>query len=139
MNALTRITEHRFTFAQAFWIGAGCIVATLIVGFAFAGWTTASNAGQQVAEAEQRGRQQLAAAVCEGRLLSAPDAGARLQKLASMPWYERGELIVEGGFATMPDAEASEAVAAQCATRLEKRIEEAKANSAVETPVRAVN
>jgi Flp pilus assembly protein TadB len=139
MNALSRITEHRFTLAQAFWIGAGCIVATLIVGFAFAGWTTASKAAQQVADAEQRSRQALAAAVCEKRLLSASDSGARLQKLASMPWYERDEIILEGGYATMPDrTEASEAVAMQCATRLEKRLEEAKAKPAT-TPVSAAN
>jgi hypothetical protein len=47
-----------------FWIAAGCVVATLILGFGIGGWVTAGTAQEMVSQARADARHQLAAAVC---------------------------------------------------------------------------
>ena len=39
-----RWEDYQLTKTQGAWIGGGCIVATLVVGFGFAGWVTGGKA-----------------------------------------------------------------------------------------------
>jgi hypothetical protein len=105
--------------AQAFWIAAGCVVATLILGFGPGGWVTGGTAQKMVSEAADKSRRELATAVCVEEFMGAADAGARLEKLKKAIWYERDEQVAAGGWATMPDRqEPNSMVAAVCASRL---------------------
>lgn len=114
-----RWEDYRPTKTQTFWIGAGCIVATLILGFGPGGWVTGGTAQKMVSEASVDARHQLAAAVCVEQFMDAADAGARLQKLKDTSGYERADLVVAGGWATMPDkTEPNSGVAYMCASKL---------------------
>jgi len=121
--------------AHAFWIGVGCILATLVVGFGFGGWVSGATARKMVSDAAGEARHQLAAAVCVEDFMRAANAGPLLQKLKEVHWYERSEKIAAGGWATMPDRkEPNTVVAGMCAERLD---ELPAAASAKVTPVSA--
>lgn len=120
INALRqRWKNSQLTKAQATGLGIGCIIATLIVGFGFAGWVTGGSAQKMVAEAATNARQELATAVCVEEFMASEGAKATLVKLKDAAWYDRGEALAKGGWATMPDRkEPSTVVAAMCATQL---------------------
>jgi hypothetical protein len=104
---------------QVFWISAAAVVATLILGFGFAGWTSAGTSREQAEQAANEARHQLATAVCTEEFMRTADARTRLANLQDASWYERDEIVSAGGFATMPDRkEPNIVVAAMCASRL---------------------
>jgi hypothetical protein len=114
-----RWEDYRPTKAQAFWIAAAGIAATLIIGFGFAGWVTGGTVQKQVAEAAANARHELAAAVCVEDFMAHKDAGQILAKLKDAGWWERSELLAKGGWATMPDRkEPNSVVATMCAGKL---------------------
>lgn len=114
-----RWTDYQPTKELTFWVSVGCIVATLVIGFGFAGWVTGGTAKQRADEAAGAARNQLAAAVCADQFMRAADARAKLAKLKALEWWERDDLVLAGGWATMPgDKEANGAVAEMCAARL---------------------
>jgi hypothetical protein len=109
------------TKVQAFWLFVTGVIATLIIGFGVAGWVTGARAQAMALEASNSARMDLAVAVCVDDFIHAKDAGARLAKLQSAQFYDRGDVIATGGFATMPDRkEADTALATQCAAALEQ-------------------
>jgi hypothetical protein len=114
-----RWQDYRPTKTQVFWIGIACIAATLIAGFGAAGWVTGETSRRMAADAATDARHLLAAAVCVEEFMAAANAGARLEKLRDSTWYQRGDLIAAGGWATMPDkTEPNNAVASACAEKL---------------------
>lgn len=114
-----RWEAYQLTKTQAAWVGVGCIAATLVIGFGFAGWVTGGKAEKMVAEAATNARQELATAVCVEEFMASAGAKATLVKLKDAGWYERGEVLAKGGWATMPDRkEPNSVVAAMCATKL---------------------
>jgi hypothetical protein len=117
-----RWDELRLTKTQAFWLAAGAVVATLAIGFGAAGWVTGGTAEARVQEAATKARHELAAAICVEEFMAAADAKARLAKLAQATWYDRGEMIAKGGWATMPDRkEPNGTVATLCAEKLAEK------------------
>jgi hypothetical protein len=119
MGALKRWIEYRPTKEHVFWIGVGCIVATLVAGFGLGGWVTGGSAKRLADEAAVAARNELAAAVCAEEFMRAADAGKRLAKLKALEWWERDDQVAAGGWATMPgDKDANGAVATMCAARL---------------------
>jgi hypothetical protein len=123
MQALKSIGESwasfRPTKTQAFWLAAGSVAATLIIGFAFAGWVTGATAERLRVSAAQEARQALAAAVCAEEFMEADGAKARLAALEKLPYYMRSDRLAKEGWATMPDRkEPSTDVAIMCAAHL---------------------
>lgn len=120
MEALRqRWEDYRPTKTLAFWLVAGAIVATLIIGFGPGGWVTGGSAKKMVDEAATSARHELAAAVCVEEFMGAENASTRLAKLNEASWYERGELLSKAGWATMPDRqEPNSVVATLCASKL---------------------
>jgi hypothetical protein len=117
-----RWDELRLTKAQAFWLAAASVVATLIIGFGAAGWVTGGSAEKRVSEAAANARQELATAICVQEFMAAADAKGRLAKLGEATWYDRGEMIAKGGWATMPDRkEPNSVVATLCAEKLAEK------------------
>ena len=126
MQALESIRDRwlgfRPTKTQAFWFAAGSVAATLIVGFAYAGWVTGGTAEEMRLGAAQEARQTLAAAVCAQEFMQAEGAKARLAALEKLPYYLRSDQLAKDGWATMPDRkEASTDVAILCAGRLAEK------------------
>ena len=114
-----RWEEYRPSKTEAFWTAAGCVVATLIAGFAFGGWVTAGTAEQRIQEAADGARHELAAAICVTGFMQAKDAGARLADLKKAEWYTRDKILAASGWATMPDRkEPNMVVAEMCASKL---------------------
>jgi hypothetical protein len=111
--------DYRPTKTHAFWIAAASVAATLVLGFGPGGWVTGGSAQKSIADAETSARHELATAVCVEEFMRAGDAPARLAKIVEATWYERGDLVAKGGWATMPDRkEPNSAVARMCAARL---------------------
>ncbi|MGH8670109.1 MAG: hypothetical protein ACREUH_12825 [Burkholderiales bacterium] len=114
-----RWDEYRLTKTQAFWLAAGSVVATLIVGFGVAGWVTGGTAEKRVTEAATGSRHELATAICVDEFMAAANPAPRLAKLNDASWYDRSEIVAKGGWATMPDRkEPNSVVATLCAGKL---------------------
>jgi hypothetical protein len=128
MPSLRRRWEaYRPSKTEAFWTAAGCVAATLVIGFGFGGWVTGGTAQKMITEAANGARHELAAAICVEEFLAAKDAQARLTDLKKAEWYTRDKLIAASGWATMPDRkEPNLAVAEMCAAKL---VEEQKAET----------
>jgi GH24 family phage-related lysozyme (muramidase) len=85
-----------------FWSCAGCIVATIVVGFTWGGWVMGSTAERMASDAADGARAQLAAMACVARFNLGPDAVDQLAALKKAPSYQRGDMIIKSGWATMP-------------------------------------
>jgi len=102
-----------------FWSCAGCVVATMIIGFNWGGWVTGGTASTMAADAASGARTQLAAASCVSRFQNGPDAQAQMAELKKSESYERGDLIKKNGWATMPGSkDPVTGAAALCAQQL---------------------
>jgi hypothetical protein len=114
-----RWQDYRPSKTQTFWIAAGAVVATLVIGFGPGGWTTASGARALADQAASQARQTLAAAVCVSEAKRTSDLDAKLAALKQAAWHERNDLVIKEGWARMPDEqEPSWAVARLCAEQI---------------------
>jgi hypothetical protein len=101
-----------------FWSCAGCVVATMIVGFTWGGWVTGGTAQEKVEDATAQGRAEVAAAVCVDRFMEGADAGTQLVSLKdTRSSWQRENFIEKGGWATIAGQEYDDA-AELCAERL---------------------
>ena len=113
-----RFEEWRPTKAVLFWSCAGCIVATMIVGFTWGGWVTGGTAEEMVEDAVEQGRAEVAAAVCVENFMQDADARTQLASLKeTRSAWQRTNLIRGGGWATIAGQEHADG-AKLCAERL---------------------
>ena len=112
--------NYRPSKTALFWSCAGCVVATIILGFTWGGWVTGGTAQEMVADATEQGRAQVAAAVCVETFMAAPDAGPQLASLKenTSSWRQEN-FIEEGGWALIGDQE-YDGAAELCADQLMK-------------------
>ena len=102
-----------------FWSCVACVIATMIVGFAWGGWVTATSARAQTTQAVEKARADLAADYCVSRFDAAPDAAAKLADLKKAASWDRGDFIDKGGWAKLPGLnESIDGAADLCADRL---------------------
>ena len=94
--------DYRPSKAVWFWSCLGCVVATMITGFAWGGWVTQGKAAMMSAQAAQQAKAELAATYCVSRFDAAPDASVRLAALKAAESWDRGGLIDKGGWLKMP-------------------------------------
>ena len=114
-----RWEEYRPSKTEAFWTAAGCVIATLVIGFGFGGWVTGGTAEKRAVEAADGARHKLAAAICVSQFMRAKDAKHRLADLKKADWFQRDDIVAGNGWATMPDRkEPNSAVAEMCASQL---------------------
>ncbi len=114
-----RWEEYRASKTLVFWACAGCIVATLIIGFAWGGWVTGGTAERMATQAATAARADVAAAVCVSRFESGPDAAVNLASLKASKSWSRSTFIEKGGWATLTGTEKPISGAADlCAQRL---------------------
>jgi hypothetical protein len=111
-----------------FWACAGCVVATVVVGFTWGGWVTGGTASQMAARAASDAQAELAASVCVERFAKGPDANAQLTALKNSDSWKRDTFIEAGGWATLAGMDKPVAGAATlCAQQL--LLEQAKKSS----------
>jgi hypothetical protein len=118
-----RWEAYRPSKALLFWSCAACIVATMVVGFNWGGWTTGGTAAAMAKTAALDARQELAADVCTERFQAADDANSQFVALKALTSaWDRGAFVEKGGWAVMPGAKAAPQSASQvarlCADRL---------------------
>jgi hypothetical protein len=99
---MQRIEDYRPSKTVLFWSCALCIVATMIVGFAWGGWVTRSTATEMSKKAADDAGTNLAAAVCVVQFKSDPAHAVQLASLSKIERWDRGSFITKGGWATLP-------------------------------------
>jgi hypothetical protein len=97
-----RWEAYRPTKGVWFWSSAGCIVATIVVGFVWGGWVMGGTATRMASDAAAGARAELAAMVCVAGFNQGPDAVAQLAELKKASSYQRGDMLVKSGWLTMP-------------------------------------
>jgi hypothetical protein len=102
LSAGARWAAYRPTKGVWFWSCAGCVVATIVVGFAWGGWVMGGTAERMASDAASGARAQLAALTCVAGFNNGPDAVAQLAALKKASSYQRGDMLVKSGWLTMP-------------------------------------
>jgi hypothetical protein len=114
-----RWEAYRPTKGIWLWSSAGCIVATIAVGFLWGGWVTGGTAARMASDAAAGARAQLAAMVCVAGFNLGPDSATQLAVLKKASSYQRGDMLVKSGWLTMPGSTEPVAGAADiCAQKL---------------------
>jgi hypothetical protein len=93
-------------------------VATIVIGFSWGGWTLASTAQKQVADAEQASIVRVLAPICADKFERSADAKANLDALKKADSWKRDEMIAKAGWTTFPGSEPDQKVAEACANLL---------------------
>ena len=114
-----KFRDFRASKAVLFWSCAGCIIATMVVGFTWGGWVTGGSAQERADEAAEQAVAELAADICFKRYLASPDARINLTALNEESSYRRSGVIEDGGWVTLADREDPiDGAAGLCAKRL---------------------
>lgn len=99
----------------ALWGGVAGAVALAITGFSWGGWVTG---GKAEAIASERARDAVVAAlapICVAQARRDPQLAITVAKLKDTSTYQRGPIVMEAGWATMPGStEPDRAVANAC-------------------------
>ena len=91
-------------------------VITMIIGFAWGGWTTRGTSRQMMEEAVLTTR----AAICVAQFIKAPNYKEKVKELKAVDSWDRSTFIEKGGWDKMPgEHKASDTVSRACADGLE--------------------
>jgi hypothetical protein len=94
-------------------------VITMIIGFAWGGWTTSGTTKTMTQEAVLASQ----AAICVAQFMKQPNHEEKLKELEKITSWKRPEFIEKGGWDKMPGQEKADyAVARACADGLEHLI-----------------
>jgi hypothetical protein len=108
--------ETAAKFKYGVWGLIGGAVITMIIGFAWGGWTTSRTTQTRTQEAVLASQ----AAICVAQFMKQPNHEEKLKALADVSGWQRAEAIEKGGWDRMPGQEkAGYAVARACADGLE--------------------
>jgi hypothetical protein len=95
-------------------------IITMIIGFAWGGWTTGGSSQRRSEEAVLATR----AAICVAQFTKDPNYQVRLTEMKAVNSWDRANYIAKGGWDRMPgDKEANFAVSRACADGLEYLME----------------
>jgi len=108
-------------FKAAAWGFAIGSVVTMIVGFAWGGWTTGSTAERLAMERASAAVNATLVSVCLEKSKADPSAAKKLGELKALTssWDQR-DAIIKDGWATVGSGEANREVAEVCAAELVK-------------------
>lgn len=114
-----RWDEYRPSKTGWFWSCVACIVATIVVGFAWGGWVTAGTAKNMAEDAAGKAQAQLVASYCVARFEGSADAATQLATLKNTQSWGQDDVITKGGWVTPPGAkEPTDGAADLCVQRL---------------------
>lgn len=93
-----RWEEYRPTKALWLWSCAGCVAATMLIGFTAGGWVTGGTANEMAENASENARAEVVASLCVDKFLTTANASDRLAELKEASSWKRDDLIEDGGF-----------------------------------------
>lgn len=126
-----RLEDFRPSKGLWFWSCAGCVIATIIVGFTVGGWVTGGTAQEMTKNAAGEARAQLVANVCVEKFVSSNQFADHLASLKKADSWDRDSLIEDGGWVTLAGMDEPTSDAADlCADRLVAMEAPAKSTSA---------
>lgn len=95
------------------------IVATLILGFGFGGWTLEKTAKEMANQSARSAVVAALAPICVDKFQHEVNAATTLTELKKVSSWEQGSFVAKGGWATLPGSDpANSAVAEACARLL---------------------
>ena len=100
--------------------GAACgAIALAVVGFSWGGWVTGGTARTMAADQSKIDMVAALSLICVDQSKRDPQLAERVAALKSASSWNRGDLVVKNGWATMPGAtEANSQVARYCAEKV---------------------
>ena len=103
----------------ALWGGIVGAVAIAITGFTWGGWVTGSKAEAMAAKRANSAVVAALAPICVAQARSDPQSAMTMAKLKETSTYQRGPIVMDVGWATMPGStEPDRAVANACMDQL---------------------
>jgi hypothetical protein len=101
-NFAQRVETYRPSKTALAWCCAASVAVTMLVGFAWGGWTTSGTASAMADKAAQGARASLAAEICTAQFNGNPDSAGQLTALNKLESWDRGDFIRKGGWANLP-------------------------------------
>lgn len=113
-----RWEDYKLTKGMAAGLAAGAVALTVGLGFGMAGWVTGGTAHSMATRAADQARAELASVICVQNFLASAEVNAHMAELKSIDSaFRQRQFIEAGGWATMPNAEASNRQAADLCAR----------------------
>lgn len=97
-----RLETYRPSKKALGWCCVLSVVATMVVGFTWGGWTTSGTARAMADKAAADARATLAGEICTAQFNRNPDAAAQLTALNKLDSWDRSDFIRKGGWADLP-------------------------------------
>ena len=114
-----RFATYRGSKTMIFWSCAGCVAATLFLGFTWGGWMTAASARKAATQASYDARADIAAAICVHRFEASADRVANLAALKGTDSWKRDDYMTKGGWVKLDGLESDiSGASALCVERL---------------------
>ncbi|MET0427272.1 MAG: hypothetical protein ABW026_02130 [Microvirga sp.] len=100
--------------------GAACgAVVVTVIGFNWGGWVTGGTARQMATDLSQTDMVTALTSICLDQSKRDPQSAERVALLKAASTYERGDLVMKNGWATMPgNSEGNRLVATACAGKV---------------------
>jgi hypothetical protein len=112
-------SQSRPTKRLLFWACVATMVATIVVGFSWGGWTTGGKARYAAEGLASDAVAKRLAPICVVRFKADPARAQKLKELNEVSSYGRAEYVEKQGWATMPGEERPDSrVADECAKLL---------------------
>ena len=94
-------------------------IATIVIGFAWGGWTLGGTASKMVDEASRTAVTAALVPICVDKFQHTSNAAENLALLKKTVSYEQGSFVEKGGWSTLPGGDPSHYTLSQaCATAL---------------------
>jgi predicted DNA-binding protein (MmcQ/YjbR family) len=110
-----RWSRSRPTKRLLFWACVATMVATIVVGFSWGGWTTGSKARYAADGMVTEALAKRLAPICVVQFKADPDRAQKLKQLNQISSYEQSDYVKKQGWATIAgEAEPNSRVADEC-------------------------
>jgi hypothetical protein len=93
-------------------------LATIVIGFAWGGWTLGGTVTKMVDEASKSAVTAALAPICVDKFQRTSNANENLAVLRKTALYEQGSYVEKGGWATLPGSDGSNYGVAQACARM---------------------
>jgi hypothetical protein len=114
-----RFENFQASKTTLFWSCGACVVATMIVGFAWGGWVTGGTAQKMSSTAADSARAELVATMCVSRFMGGPEMTVQLAALKAADTWKRDDVLDKAGWTTTPGTERPiQGAAGLCVKRL---------------------
>jgi hypothetical protein len=112
----SKITEMKSKVKGGFWWLISGAVISMIIGFTWGGWATASTTQKMSDEAVLASQ----AAICVAQFMKEPNSQEKLKEFEGIESFKRSDFIEKGGWDKMPgQKEAGNSVSRACVAGLE--------------------